>query len=73
MDHAITDHKALTLTFRIGEKLIYEKSKYLKELKKKQQRIILADKDWDNIALEVEENLINWTDTGLDWEKFELK
>jgi hypothetical protein len=67
------DHKALTLKFKIKEKIKYNKSKHLKEIKNRQKRIILETEDWNNIAEIVEENLLELTEDQLErtiiWDK----
>jgi hypothetical protein len=67
------DHKALTLKFEIKEKIKYNKIKHIKEIKNQQKRIILEQKDWDEIAENVEKNLLDLKEDQINrtkiWDK----
>ncbi|PKK71591.1 hypothetical protein RhiirC2_778234 [Rhizophagus irregularis] len=61
----ITDHKALTLKFKIQDKIKYNKRKYLKELSNQYKKIVLESEDWEELAELIEDNMINQDDQDL--------
>ncbi|PKK58091.1 hypothetical protein RhiirC2_823927, partial [Rhizophagus irregularis] len=64
----LTDHKALTLKFKIKDKIKYNKRKYLKELGNQYKKIVLEAEDWEELAETIEDIMINQDDQDLTGE-----
>ncbi|RGB33434.1 hypothetical protein C1646_669365 [Rhizophagus diaphanus] len=53
-----TDHKALTITIKLKEKINYKKQEIFEKIKKESKYIKLEPEDWDIITTKVEEDLL---------------